>query len=195
MSYVTRPTLLLDMDGPLADFDNKFFRRCQEKGITMDCDGVHGQRHRFATDHIPDREERAWARRMVDTAGWFRDLPVTPGAQDGIDRLMEFFDVWICTKPLEANPTCRDDKAAWILENFGAYWLSRLIIAPDKSMVNGHLLLDDAPKSRWLESAPWRPIIFTTPWNQEGSPWQGFPHWSWGDPIEDLRTWALSSMI
>lgn len=183
--YLRHPTVLVDMDGPLADFDAHFFKRCAEEGYALDCE-LADQRHRFATDHIPDRTHRNAARTMVDTAGWFRDLPPTPGALDGINELFFYADVWICTKPLDANPTCRDDKADWIARHLGNRWMERLIIAPDKSMVRGTVLLDDAPKISWIERALWNPIIFRTPWNGAGSKWAHFPHWSWGESLEIL---------
>ncbi len=177
--------VLVDMDGPLADFDTLFFERCVQNGYTLDCD-ITEQRHRFATDHIPDRRERELARQMVNTSGWFKDLPVTPGAQEGLELLDEFCDVWICTKPLEVNPTCRDDKAHWLGLNFGGRWVRRLIITPDKSLVQGDILLDDAPHITWLDKADWKPVIFPTPWNGEGSDWAGHARWYWSDPIENL---------
>lgn len=184
-----KPTILVDMDGPLADFDVHFFQRCASEGWTLDCT-VEAQRHRFATDHIPNRRERDAARAMVDTPGWFRDLPVTPGAQDGLRGLAEFAEVWICTKPLEANGTCRDDKAAWLAEHFGDEWVQRLILAPDKSMVRGDVLLDDAPKPEWFGRADWWPVIFPEPWNAAVYP--DLPTWDWSSDPRELALIAVA---
>lgn len=181
---MTTPLILIDMDGPLADFDGRFWERCAAAGWPMDCE-PHEQTARFATNHIPDRSHRAAARRMVDTEPWFRDLPVVPGAVEGMERLSEYAEVWICTKPLEANPTCRDDKAAWLAEHFGDHWLQRLILAPDKSMIQGDVLLDDAPKPEWFDRAAWRPVIFPTSWNW-GAPWDDLPRWDWSDDVDRL---------
>ncbi len=180
-----KPIVLVDMDGPLAAFDVLFFERCAENGWTLDCT-VDQQRHRFATDHIPDLHERSAARHMVDSTRWFLDLPVTPGAQEGLARLAAHADVWVCTKPLEANATCRDDKATWLARHFGEEWTRKMIVAPDKSMVRGHVLLDDAPHPTWFEQAPWRPMIFPMPWNGEGSKWATLPRWGWQDDPEVL---------
>ncbi len=183
--------LLLDQDGPLADFDVHFFKRCGEEGFVLDCE-VHEQRHRFATEHIANGRHRGRARQMVDMAGWFADLPVTPGAQDGIELLAEHFDVWICTKPLEANSTCRDDKAFWVKRHFGRKWLEKLILAPNKSLIRGSVLLDDAPKVQWFQRAEWNPVIFDAPYNREGSEWASQPRWSWGHDMEVLFDAAQS---
>lgn len=186
---MTKPILLLDQDGPLAGFDPHFFAMVAENGWPMDAT-LETQTARFATDHIPDKEHREAARAVVNTSGWFRALPVVEGAQEGVEALERDFEVWIVTKPLEANATCRDEKAAWLVEHFGAKWQDRLILSPDKSMVNGHLLLDDAPKLLWFRRARWRPVIFSTVWNGKGSVWENLPHWSWGEDIEVLRSHA-----
>ncbi len=179
-------TILLDMDGPLADFDLHFWRRCTDEGITFDINGPGYQSHRYFTEHIPNRAERRRARAMVDAAGWFADLPVTPGAQEGVEALLVAgVDLWVCTKPLEVNPTCHSDKANWIARHFPAL-ADRLILAPDKSMIVGDLLLDDAPKVDWLARATWLPVMFPTPYNGDDTDWCGLPRWSWGDEVEDL---------
>lgn len=174
-------TLLLDMDGPLADFDRHFWDRCIARGYTFDVGHHHHQRHRYFTEHLPIRGERKAARAMVDAPGWFADLPVTPGAIEGVAALLAAgLDVWVCTKPLEVNPTCLNDKQAWLAHHFPALH-GRLITAPDKSMIRGDVLIDDAPKPEWTARASWRPVIFDAPYNREGTPWEHLPRFRWAD--------------
>lgn len=183
---MTKPTLLVDQDGPLADFDAQFFSLCRDNGWAMDA-SLETQKHRFATDHILNDQERRAARTYVNQdPRWFHDLPVVEGAVDGLNELDKHFEVWLCTKPLEANKACRDGKADWVRRHLGEKWERRLIITPDKSLVHGVALLDDAPKPEWFARAPWRPIIFPTPWNRQGSKWAELPAWRWGDPVTDL---------
>lgn len=178
--------VLVDMDGPLAAFDAHFHELCTTQGWAMHST-LDTQCHRFATDCIVDREHARLARQHVDSTAWFRDLPVVPGAVEGLDAIAELADVWICTKPLEANATCRDDKAAWLADHFGERWVRRLILAPDKSMVRGNVLLDDAPKPEWFDAASWRPVIFPMPWNGKGSVFDAsLQRWAWGDPVDEL---------
>lgn len=180
-----KPVFLLDMDGPIADFDNAFFAICEDMGIPLDCT-PETQVHRFGSDHIVDRGLRGKARKHIYTSRWFRDLPVVEGAQEGVRRLQEYFDVWLCTKPLEENLNCRDDKAAWVEEHFGKELVRQLIITPDKTLVHGVALLDDAIKIEWMGKGTWKPVIFTRPWNQAGSVWEDYPHWDWNDNVEEL---------
>jgi 5'-nucleotidase len=183
------PVLLLDMDGPLADFDVHGWERCTALGHEFDVDGPNQQTARYFTDHMPIKAHRTAARQMIEAAGWFNDLPVTPGALEGVRTLLERgVDVWVCTKPLEANPTCRDDKGMWLRRHLPELE-HKLILAPDKSMIRGDVLLDDAPKLEWIPLASWRPVIFASPFNGAGSEYEGLARWSWADPIDQLIDW------
>lgn len=187
----TRPTLLLDMDGPLADFDLHFWSMCEKAGFHIDLDSLDDpRRKRFLTDNMRYDRHRQLARNYVEDSCWFRYLPITEGASRGVPELMEHFDVWVCTKPLEANRTCRDDKAMWLRRHFPELE-HRLIIAPDKSLVHGSVLLDDAPKWKWIGRASWMPVLFLQPYNAPGTSLGRLGrHWSWGDPLDLLHETA-----
>lgn len=181
---MTKPILLLDMDGPIADFDQAFWDLCKAYDWELDIESLDDPgRKRFLTDNMPNETQRKIARRHVEGTRWFRDLPTTPGAKEGVAELHEYFDIWVCTKPLEANTNCRDDKAHWLRWTFPELE-DKLIIAPDKSRVSGAVLLDDAPKWVWMGRADWVPVIFRSGFNQAGSLWGRVRHhWSWGEPL------------
>lgn len=172
------------MDGPLADFDSAFFNMVTQRGWEVDIPavGAPGQK-RFMTDNMPHTVQRNAARIMVESSRWFLHLPVTEGAKEGVEELMEYFDVYVCTKPLERNDTCRDDKYRWMMRHFPAL-AHKLLIMPNKSWCYADILLDDAPKLG--DHHVWQPAIFPTAFNGEGSKWEGLPRWGWGDPIDDL---------
>lgn len=180
-------TLLLDMDGVLADFDGLFWQRCLDAGYTFDVATREEQAFRFFTEHMPDERERKLARAMVEEPGWFADLPLVPGAQDAVDQLLAHprLDVWVCTKPLEVNPTCRDEKGSWLRRHLPELE-DRLIIAPDKAYVVGDYLLDDAPHGPSIERACWHPLVYRTPYNEAGSEWEGLFHWDFQEPLDRL---------
>lgn len=185
--------LLLDMDGPLADFDLAFWELCRGHGVEMNITSMDDpNRKRFMTDNILRKDDRNRMREFVDHGPnrWFRDLPVVSGCQEGVERLEEAgVDIWICTKPLESNWRCRDDKAKWIRRYF-PHLEDKLLIMPNKALAIGDVLLDDAPKTKWFGEAVWKPVIFPCPFNGEGSEWEGLPRWTWGDPIEDLLAYV-----
>ena len=187
------PILLLDMDGPLADFNGHFYRRCIELGVEFDIDHPERQTFYFLTEHIPDRAQRALSRLLCDSAGWFAQLPVEPGAIEGVRGLLGTgLDIWVCTKPLEANPGCLSEKHAWLVQHFPEL-SDKLITAPDKSRILGHVLLDDAPSAAQVERATWTPVVFETVYNGEGSEWGHYPRWAWGDDPEEI--YALAAEV
>lgn len=183
-----KPVLLLDMDGPLADFDQAFWELCVSNGFEFDIDHLESPgRRRFLTDNMPNKRERDYARNWVNNGDnhWFLNLPETPGAIQGTYELMEVFDVWVCTKPLEVCHSCRDDKGRWI-KRYLPELEDKLIIAPNKGMVRGNILLDDAIKTAWLAYAEWHPVVFPSVFNGKGSDWERMDSWTWGDPVQDL---------
>ena len=97
-----------------------------------------------------------------------------------VPRLVDRFDVWVCTKPLKTSMTCASDKVRWINEHFPVL-AARMIIAPDKSMIRGDVLLDDHIKPEQAARAAWFPVTFAQPYNQDAA-----YRWSWGDPVEAL---------
>lgn len=174
------------MDGPLADFDAHFWRLTLNEGWPADVPDGTAQAHRYASDHIIDDAHRRMARAAIEETGWFRALPVTPGAQAGVDQLLSSgAEIVVCTKPLQESPTCRDEKAAWLTEHFPEL-AANVVMTPDKSWVHGTVLLDDAIPAGWIPKAIWSPVVFTAPFNGPGTVWAQFPHWSWGDPVDAL---------
>lgn len=179
--------LLLDQDGPIADFDLRFWDLAQDRGWALNIDDPAHQTKRYFTDHIIDKHQRNQSRWLIEGSGWFRHLPPVEGAIDGVRALIAAgVDVWIATKPMEANPTCRDDKGAWVRQYLPELE-KKLIITPDKSLLVGDALLDDAIKPDWIPRAQWKPIVFNRPFNGAGSKWGSIERrWDWSMPIADL---------
>lgn len=182
--------LLVDLDGVVVAFDEHLFNRTRQVNHQFWPEGYTpaAQTARFCTDHAVTSFARRTIRDWIEQPGFFYELPPLPGALDGLAVFEDDprIELWFVTKPLEANPTCRDDKARWLETHLGLGWSRRLIIAPDKAKVDGHILLDDAPKLAWLDRARWQPVIFDRPYNRTGSPWGHLPRWSWGQPVDEL---------
>lgn len=191
---MTQPTILVDMDGVIADFDQYLLDVSREDAYRWP-DGytVEDQRFRFSTELLGDKVKWEIHHQIICEPGFYADLPVIPGALEGLDDLSRVADVWLCSKPLENNPTCRDDKGRWVRRHLGKDWEKRLILAADKSMVRGDILLDDAPKAAWLDRASWQAVVYPWPWQDHDPDWahlRDLPMWRWGDPIDDLLRWT-----
>lgn len=179
-----KPVLLLDQDGPLAEWDHRWWDLVELFG--MDAGGAdrHTQQARYATNHLSERDAMimAW---IADNSYWYHDLPITDGAVEGVKELQQHFDVWVCTKPSPQNPGCFQGKADWLGKHFPDL-IDKTFMAPNKTLVIGDVLLDDAPSVGDIDQATWKPVIFTAPFNGDGSEWEKYPHWCWGDGIEML---------
>jgi len=195
---MTKPLpVLVDMDGVLADFDEFVFNRFAE---WLEIDSLEDQHQRYITDHVTgvnaaeEKQRRAKIRRAIDTSGFFRSLPVIDGAQEGIEKLQSSgLDVWVCSKPLISNPTCASEKYSWLGQHFPDLQ-DKLILAPDKSLVRGSVLIDDAPKMRWIkQGAPtWTPFIYAYKHNEALQ--TQFPSLTW-DTLDDGPLDLIQSVV
>jgi 5'-nucleotidase len=179
--------ILVDMDGVLADFDLPIWEWAQERGFRFNCDAVSAEgRAYYLTENLEEEWQRVLMRKHIERTSYFRELPEVPGAIEGVQRLIrEGHDVWICTKPLEANLNCRDDKAFWLRQRLPELE-HKLILTPDKSLIKADILLDDAIRPDWAAVADWNPVIYSQAYNGPGTPWENWPHWSWDQSVEEL---------
>ena len=96
MEKPTRKTIAIDMDGVIADVETQFinwYERDYKKRLTS-ADLLS----------IPDDAtypEKRTIRRFVTSAGFFRTLPVMPGAVNALKRLMEKYEVYIVSAAME----------------------------------------------------------------------------------------------
>jgi 5'-nucleotidase len=175
--------MLIDQDGVLADFDAKLFEDLA--GVVDWPPRALAREARFCTDFVT-RRERKIIRAYIEETDYFRHLPVIDGAKEGIAKLLELgHDLWVCTKPLEANKTCATDKMAWINEHFPELH-DKVIIAPNKGLIKGDILLDDCIKEEWLGVAEWRPIHYSYPHNAM-KPGLRF---TWADDVRLLESYG-----
>jgi 5'(3')-deoxyribonucleotidase len=76
--------------------------------------------------------------------GFFCDLKPLLGAVESVARLRELgHDVWILTRPSVKNLNCYSEKAYWVQKYLGEDMVEKLILACDKSLLKGDVLIDD----------------------------------------------------
>lgn len=178
--------MLLDQDGPLAAWDRHFWNLCVAEGIEFDIADPDLSAHRYITEHIPNPDHLERAKALHRSPGFYADIPVVPGAQEGVEALLDYnINVWICTKPSFWNSQCESGKRAWIFEHFPAL-SQRFHISLHKGMVFGDVLLDDAHVREWIDVARWSPVVYRTRYNRSGTEWADLPAFDWSEPIERL---------
>jgi 5'-nucleotidase len=95
-------------------------------------------------------------------AGFYRDLATISGAVEGFAKLsaQPDLDVHILTAPSIHNPLCYTEKRLWVEDHLGFEAVNRLIIAPDKSLLRGDILIDDQSKGRGQDRFKGQLILF-----------------------------------
>jgi 5'-nucleotidase len=169
--------ILVDQDGPLADFEGEFHRRWRE---------TYPDRH-----HIPPAERRVFklneeygpehsaaADEIVLTRGFFRDLPPVPGAVEAMETMLAAgHDVRICTAPVKLSLFCVGEKYNWVRQHLGQYWMSRVIISSDKTFVYGDYLIDDKPDITGAIEPAWEHVIYEAPYNRHANGGRRLASW------------------
>jgi 5'-nucleotidase len=162
----SKPVILVDQDGPLAQFEARFEALWRQRHPThpfVEWDA----RRTWAIEEEYDEIYHNDIFTIMDEPGFFTELPIVPGAAVGINHLDAMFpgQVFICTSPMKSNPTCASDKMGWIGHHLGQKWLKKTIITADKTVVNGDYLIDDKYNITGLMEPAWEHILFTTPIN------------------------------
>ncbi len=150
---MSRPVLLLDVDGPLAAFTAAYLRALQkETGVLLSVDDVDQLEihktpsfRRVAAEHTEDRDVAELKRRVdarVTRPGFCSAIEVQPDAYEAAAKLGEVADVYVVTSPWNSCPTWTHEREAWLWDHFGIP-SKRVIHTSAKARVHGDLLLDD----------------------------------------------------
>ncbi|XP_005102318.1 5'(3')-deoxyribonucleotidase, cytosolic type isoform X1 [Aplysia californica] len=189
--------VLVDMDQVLCDFEMRLLQEFQSRHPNDPFIPLEERRTFYARDQYAKiRADLADnIRDIYNSEGFFRDLPEIPGACDAMKELkeMEGVDVFICSSPLTSYEFCLKEKFQWIEEHLGQEWLDKIILTKDKTVANGHVLIDDRPNIKGAIRKPiWEHVVFTACHNVH-SDIRGkrrLDNWtdgSWRDLILDLQ--------
>lgn len=128
--------LFIDMDDTIADFSgSSLFKKNFQ-------------------DQVAEAGKRRYPHEMHEP-GFFRDLPVIPGAHQWVNALVnsKLYDCHILTKPLKDSSHCYFEKVQWIKAHFPAL-SGKIILTQDKELLAGkdRILIDDSA-FKWKD--PW----------------------------------------
>ena len=147
---------LIDMDGVVAD-------------ISVALQGWISENFPDAVDSGPSDEfffEKRYGLRHDDLSpffeseGTFASFPLMEGAQKGVQKLVEAgITVKFCTAPVHESQFCASEKQVWI-NKFFPERSKDLIIAKDKTMVRGDILIDDKSFIKGLMKPEWLHVYY-----------------------------------
>ena len=90
--------------------------------------------------------------------GFFLDLPVIAGSQEGVKWLMQHYDVYISTAAMEFRNSF-EDKYDWLQQHFPFIPWKQVIFLGDKSILGADYMIDDHAFN--LETFSGKGVLFT----------------------------------
>lgn len=152
-----RKTIAIDMDGVLADVEIHFIEWYErEYGIRISRESMTGKTE---ADSFPDKTA---VRRFVLSPGFFRTVPLMPGAVDAVRILMDSHEVYIVSAAMEF-PQSLSEKYDWLREHFPFISWKNIVFCGDKSIINTDYLIDD--HCRNLDKCKGKAIMFSAAHN------------------------------
>lgn len=128
---MTKPRLLTDVDGVVANFQQRFVELASE--VVGREFSVEDARTQWDVESALglSREEKDAVYEIVNSPGFAMGLPEMPGAIAGIKEVSKIADVYFVTSPNVKSPTWVFERGAWLVERFGE--LGKKVIRPSTS--------------------------------------------------------------
>lgn len=174
--------LLIDMDGVICDWYGSVLRRYQITHPHLPSVPEHHIDTFSVEACYPDHCHAALCTSMEST-GLFRNLEPVPGALEALKEietsLLDNINPYLCSTPSTAyeNQHCHSEKAQWVEEHLGRFWTNRLILTKDKTLVRGHILIDDHPNITGAMQPTWQQVLYNRSWNRDVD----LPRFTWAD--------------
>jgi hypothetical protein len=162
-----RPVLLIDCDGVLSDFharalDHHYALTGRRYGPLPENHPLHGkvvrhEPHVFTTwcmyESLPP-SERAFKEAVfsrMKAKGECLNLPVMPGAVEGLAPIAELADIYVVTTPFEGGETWMSERNEWVSKHFP--YVKGVVHTSEKRLVHGNVFVDDKRSNvqAWLK--------------------------------------------
>jgi len=164
-----RKSIAVDMDNVIADIEEQIINWYERDfGLRVTREAMHGIPEE---DAFPDKQAVTG---YINKPGFFRTLPLMPGAVEALKRLMVNFDVYIVSAAMEF-PLSLYEKHQWLLEHFPFISWRNIVFCGDKSLIHTDYMIDDHPKN--LDFCKGKPIMFTASHNRNHSKYTRVNNW------------------
>ena len=161
--------ILVDQDGPLADFEGAFLQAWQQRyperaRISLEARTTFYVRDQYPKEFLEEIEE------IHNAPGFTLDMSPVPGSIEALHAMTAAgHTVFICTSPLSGAKTSMTEKLEWIERYLGRAYVKRTICTKDKTLIRGDYLIDDKLEIGGLLSPTWKHILYTMPYNADVS--------------------------
>lgn len=157
------PRILLDCDGPLADFTGGLCAALSARGYRREAESVL----HWDLKASLSQEEIALLDEIVGEPGFCFDLPWVSGARGLVAFLRASAHEVLCVTSPWPSPTWMAERLDWLAPTFAA---EDVLFVPSKRkfLVEGDILIEDHPAiaCAWLDAHPdGYAILVDRPWN------------------------------
>jgi 5'-nucleotidase len=180
--------VLFDMDGTGFKYDEKLLRLAHERlGLPLISPEAMEE---FHTEKAFPKEYRERVDAIANEEGFFADLEPYEGFVDAFHEISADprIATFICTSPKKfyKNATCAAEKHLCILKHLGKGVTERIVLARDKTLVHGHVLIDDKPTIEGCATPTWTHIYHDRPYNRSMSGPRITSWKNWREVLEPL---------
>lgn len=161
--------ILLDQDGPLADFEGGFLEQWRAKFPNEIFIPLEQRKSFYIVKDYPV-ELKDKIEGVCYAPGFYLNLPPVSGAIDAVKQLVETGNqVIICTTPFSQYENCVLEKYQWLEKYLGRDFTRKIILTRDKTLIRGDILIDDKPEITGIAQPEWEHIVFDFPYNRHVS--------------------------
>ena len=144
--------IALDMDEVIADVLSKFLELYEAKMGYVPDESLYTGKKLYQLEGGEDLRDALFHK------GFFADLDVIEGAQEGVRWLMEHYEVYITTAAMEFVFSL-EDKYNWLLQHFPFIHWKQFVFLGDKSILGAEYMIDDHAFN--LETFQGKGLLFT----------------------------------
>lgn len=159
--------ILVDLDGPLADFEGEFLKRWRKKFPDEFFIPFEERKTFFISNDYPENL-RDKIIEIPLISGFFSNLPPVAESLKSVKEIAALgHKVFICTSDIYGSRTSLAEKRTWIQEYLGHDFAKTMIFTRDKTLIRGDYLIDDKPAITGLLEPDWKHIVFDQPFNRD----------------------------
>lgn len=170
MELNTKPIILVDLDGVLANFELACLEAWQREYPSLPYIELENRCHwDVRMDYRAlDSSYEGLMKDLMREKDFYLNLPIIDGAKEAMEEMLAAnYEVLICTTPSRINLKCTTEKSEWVVKMLGPHWVERIIFTRDKTMVRGDILIDDKPVICGLLTPTFTHVLFDWAYNRE----------------------------
>lgn len=162
---MTNKTILVDMDGVVADWVQGVYELCSMAAPELDFSALLSQTEWEMRDVLDPLALAVYDRVKTDPRLYSILMPY----EGVIDAVFEMesagHTVFFCSTPSSDNLLSASAKYSWIGETYGLDFREKTILTHDKTAVRGDYLFDDKPSIHGKFTPEWVQVVVDRPYN------------------------------